>query len=433
MDVRKPVLLNRGLLLGLLIALIPGLGWIGVYDFSGLEVWEMLAVVIAKVGAFAGMSLFALSLIISSKTVLLDKFFGGLDKMYATHRVFGTVSVFLLVLHPIALSVLAARDGLGSAALLWFDITDFGILLGSIALYSLVGIVFWSVYANVKHEKFVQVHRILGIVFLVGALHAFAKGSMINASDWLRNYLFILTIVSAVFFTVYTLLNDILQKPYVYTVGSIRKKSDNIIELILEPTSRIIRFSPGQFAYIRFFMPEMEEFHPFSIASGTSDRQLRFVIRTSGDFTRGLKNIKKGNNVEVKGPYGGFTFSSKKYKKQLWIAGGIGVTPFLSKARSLPIRHHSGMIEMIYATGDKNPYGHHELQQIKHNNPQFNITLFHQSTHGFVNLKTLIEHYKDVHERAIFVCGPPPLLNAVKDEAEKLGMSHQLYFEEFNY
>ena len=76
------------------------------------------------------------------------------------------------------------------------------------------------------------------------------------------------------------------------------------------------------------------ETHPFSIASSPSEDKVRMYIKSLGDFTTSLKNLKVGAIAEIEGAYGKFTYTNFGTAPQIWIAGGIGVTPFLSMARS---------------------------------------------------------------------------------------------------
>jgi predicted ferric reductase len=113
---------------------------------------------------------------------------------------------------------------------------------------------------------------------------------------------------------------------------------DRATELVLAPVGQPMSFRPGQFAFIEFHSPDLSETHPFSIASSPSSPELRFAVRTAGDWTRRVSTgtgIEEGLAVTVRGPYGRFTPGSGS-AEQVWIAGGIGVTPFLSVLRGAP-------------------------------------------------------------------------------------------------
>jgi predicted ferric reductase len=58
-------------------------------------------------------------------------------------------------------------------------------------------------------------------------------------------------------------------------------------------------------------------------------------MRNSGKFTRALTQIKKGDSVYVRGPFGGFTFDESSTQPAIFMAGGIGITPFISIIRSI--------------------------------------------------------------------------------------------------
>jgi predicted ferric reductase len=73
---------------------------------------------------------------------------------------------------------------------------------------------------------------------------------------------------------------------------------------------------------------------------------LRLTIKASGDFTRHLfANLKAGTSAVVEGAYGMFNYKTGG-EKQIWVAGGIGVTPFLSFLRDLKtdLAHRCGFL-----------------------------------------------------------------------------------------
>ncbi len=431
MDLDRKIQPSAGLFVSFLIIAVPMFGWKFWYPFTELSTIDAFIVSIAKIGAFGGLAMFAMSLVLSGRYTFFEKAFGGLDKVYIAHRMYGTAGLALLVLHPIALTLLTNNPGVVSSVEFLLGVNDLSILLGAVSLYGFVGLIIWSITTKASYETFLKVHKITGLLFIAGAIHAFATGSILEQSRFMAGYLGVLSVAGASTYVLYTLLGDALHRPYRYTVTSV-KESNGVVELIMEPRSMFIKFTPGQFVYVS--IPDIDlTYHPFSIASGKFDGKLRFAIRMSGDYTRKLTSIHSDAKAYIKGPYGGFTFLQHKNKKQLWIAGGIGVTPFLSGARSMRRSHEKGMVEMIYASDDTNPYGLKELETIEDQNPAFNVTHFHKEKFGHVSLEVLQEQLKDLHERVIYICGPPVMMNVLKDEAERLGLSENIHTEEFAY
>src|SRR6185436_3048157 len=78
------------------------------------------------------------------------------------------------------------------------------------------------------------------------------------------------------------------------------------------------------------------QFHPFSITSAPAERTLRITVKAIGDYTNALRRLlDEGAEAIVEGPFGSFSNAGLPQPRQIWAAGGIGVTPFLSMARSL--------------------------------------------------------------------------------------------------
>lgn len=431
MDVDKNIRFSLGLILSLIIIAIPMFGWKAWYSFEELSTAQALSVSLAKIGAFGGISMFAVSLILSGRYTFFEKLFGGLDKVYITHRFYGTAGLVLLVVHPIALNIFKG-NGITQTLELLSGINDIFILLGAVSLYGFIALIVWSVVGRSSYETFLKLHKFLGALFIIGVIHAYVTGSVLSSSIFLFVYLGILSVLAILTYVFYTLLGDVLHTVMHYKIIHIRKVNNDIIEVILKPKTVHIKFSPGQFVYISF--PTIDTtYHPFSIASGRLDGALRLAVRESGDFTKKMEGLKIGANALVKGPYGGFTFFQNRHKKQLWIAGGIGVTPFLSGARSLRNSREKGRIEMIYASEEKYPYGLKELERIEEQNPSFNVTHFHREKFGHVSLEVLQDQLKDLHERAIYLCGPPVMMDILNEEAKRLGLQHNIQFEEFTY
>ena len=120
-----------------------------------------------------------------------------------------------------------------------------------------------------------------------------------------------------------------------YTVVDVEHEG-SLTRVELAPTGRPLDFDPGQFAFLRFEAKGMREPHPFSIASGPTSDNLVFYIRHLGDWSDRLPETDLiGTTVKVEGPYGEFTPISNSHDNSVWIAGGVGITPFLASLDEL--------------------------------------------------------------------------------------------------
>ncbi len=390
-----------------------------------------------KTAAFAGMAMFAWSLILSGRYKILDSWFHGLDKVYIAHKFFGTACMALLLMHPLGNTITYLyTKGAGDLLHHYIGFTGIATMLGRISLYGLILLVLWSIFIKVKHETFIAVHRWLGVLFIIGAVHAFMSGpdSVLASNPFMWWYMFILSLLATLTFVHFSLLGDFLHPFYKYKVSSVKLLPGDVTDIELEPVYRIANFKPGQFFYISFDAIDKDVYHPFSIASSKDSSKLRFLVKELGDHTAAMRNLKPGVNARVKGPYGGFTFNDKKHPKQLWIAGGIGVTPFLSKAHSLRFSKLTPEVTMFHcARTKKEVIDKEELDIIQKGHRAFDYKYLCQDEFGIIGLKDIQDQLGSLKDYAIYLCGPPPMMRAYEAQAEELGLENQLYFEDFNY
>jgi predicted ferric reductase len=111
----------------------------------------------------------------------------------------------------------------------------------------------------------------------------------------------------------------------------------------------------GQFAFVTF--DDKEGAHPFTIASADhGDSTVSFQIKGLGDYTKRLaERLQPGQTVRVEGPYGRFDIARRDPRaRQIWIAGGIGVTPFLAWLESLQAKPEGApTADLHYCTRDQ--------------------------------------------------------------------------------
>lgn len=109
-------------------------------------------------------------------------------------------------------------------------------------------------------------------------------------------------------------------------------------EMSFDITGREFSFTAGQ--YIRLRVPHLEfedtrgPARLFSIATSPHDTKLTIVFRhTESGFKKTLIHTALGTELEVEGPWGAFTLPKSSERPLLCIAGGTGITPFLSMLR----------------------------------------------------------------------------------------------------
>lgn len=125
-----------------------------------------------------------------------------------------------------------------------------------------------------------------------------------------------------------------------------KRQKHTVQEVInLTPETFIIRldrmnfkFEPGQYVIIR--IPDQNKGREYSIYSGVNDDYLDFLVREipEGDFSRYLRHLKPGTELDVEGPKGYFILDEKTKQGHpaMLIATGTGISPFHSYVKSYP-------------------------------------------------------------------------------------------------
>jgi predicted ferric reductase len=99
---------------------------------------------------------------------------------------------------------------------------------------------------------------------------------------------------------------------------------------------------PGQFAFATSDLSEGA--HPYTIASGWNDKDPRitFITKELGDHTSRLREkLRAGQDMKIEGPYGCFTFDDDN-PHQIWVGGGIGITPFVAHMKHIALQSGTG-------------------------------------------------------------------------------------------
>jgi predicted ferric reductase len=122
-----------------------------------------------------------------------------------------------------------------------------------------------------------------------------------------------------------------------FVVSSVEPVAEGVVEITLKPLADAISTKPGQFVVVAFYSGSRyrgcREFHPFTVSASDARGNLRIAVKAAGDCTRRIQKIETGVAARVQGPFGAL-HSNRSTTPELWIAGGMGVTPFLALLRS---------------------------------------------------------------------------------------------------
>jgi predicted ferric reductase len=376
--------------------------------------------------------LMACSLFLSTRPKWAEPYFGGLDKMYVTHRHTSTAAFLLIFVHVLTVPISVTGWKLGNYLAV---IAFVGIV--SIVLISLAPrIPFLNKLTGGTYEGWKNLKKYIGIFFIIAYLHPFFITSPLDAFiaiNWVQIFFIIGTISY-----LYTEVFGGLFKKYVpYTVDAVNHPNGSTTEVVMRAKKDPIkRQRAGQFLFVRFPGDRtLNQSHPFTISSAPHEDVLRVSVKASGDFTRALfSDLKPGMDAVVEGAYGMFDYKTGG-QKQIWIAGGIGLTPFLSFLRDMDgnLAHD---VDLYYTVRHKEEALFlDEIKAAAKKNPRLKTYIRFSSTDGSLNIDDIVRNAGGmVNDHHVYMCGPLPMVQAFEKKFLSLGLPKgNIHFEEFNF
>lgn len=385
---------------------------------------------LGQLTGIVGTLLFSFSLILSFRNRHIEVIFGGLDKLYKVHHSLGVYGFFLLLLHPILLVIPRLYSSVESAASFFIPFQtstaiDYGIF-AILAFMLLIGITLFGVIFSYGALK--RMHSFLGLAFLLGAVHGFLIPSDIQDDVFIRVWVLGFVLIGIISYITYSIFKRFTVKKYMYKVTEVRKVESNITDMTLVPLGEDFSHLPGQFAFFSFINSRVvtDEVHPFTISSYRSDGEISISAKALGDFTSLLSIENKGDIVSVEGPFGEFSYLYGK-EKQVWVAGGVGVTPFVSFVEhALSSQEFAYDVDLFYSVQTNADMAYGSLfEQAAKRFPSFRYHPMPTDKDGYITGGLIASKVSGVILRDIFICGPPMMINAVIASLKSIGIKQK--------
>lgn len=212
-------------------------------------------------------------------------------------------------------------------------------------------------------------------------------------------------------------------EPSIIKIESLDKVTHDVI--------RIVANKPIGYTYLPGQATELsinqigweEEKRPFTFTSLPENDYLEFTIKTypsHNGVTNHLLTLKKGDELILHEVFGAITYS----KEGVFIAGGAGVTPFISIFRHLKAKNEIGNNKLLFANKTMSDIILKDEFTAMLGRAFINILSDEQVEgygHGFITEDFLRQNISDFNQQ-FYVCGPPPMVDMVLKQLNNLSV-----------
>lgn len=396
-------------------------------------IWPLFLSQLTWLLGVVGFVLFLIQFVLSSRIPLIERGI-GLDRLLQTHRLSGIVGLALILTHAASRTLFELIQN-GTISLgLWKVVGVLAFLIAAVA--GLAALSYKRI--GMRYESWKLIHLLNYVVFPAAFVHSLLIGApTLGSVAWLRVYWWVLLGVY-VLVVVYRLGRRVMVRSRPYTVSDVHPESHDVTTLSLDGPR--LSHKPGQFMLVNVSVGgRISEQHPYTIASSPGSGAVKLSAKAIGDFSAALRTVEPGATAFIDGPYGEFSFLNDQPDTIVFVAGGIGITPFLSQLRYL--RDHAQQIPVTLIWGNKTPADicfSDELATLA--SEIEGLSVVHvisgdanwDGERGFITAE-LIARTAPLNEGThVYLCGPPPMMASVTADLRGTGFpARRIHAERF--
>jgi len=216
----------------------------------------------------------------------------------------------------------------------------------------------------------------------------------------------------------------VLAKKYKAEIVSIKTSIFGVYALEFNSPKKF-KFAPGEFLHLA-----LDEYDPsgawpesrcFSMQTSPQEENIKLTYAVKGAFTKRMENeLAVGKHVWLKLPYGDLFTQEHSKENTVFIAGGTGITPFLSLFADKSFAEYSNPnLYLGFRNKDLHFY-HVELKQAQQINYSLQTTVFYQDTDGVIDIEKIYASH--LNAGAFFISGPPVMIKNFKKYLLENGM-----------
>lgn len=215
--------------------------------------------------------------------------------------------------------------------------------------------------------------------------------------------------------------------------------AQNIKTFYFKP-DKPVRYLAGQFTELSLPHNNPDERgikHWFTLSSSPAEELLSITTKFSdpgSTFKQTLQNLKKGQVFTAADPMGDFVLPKNSQKGLLFVAGGIGITPFRSMVKWLTDAGEKRDIHLIYAVSDQAELAFLDIFKdygLRLNIITSNPTKDWRGLTGKLSGQKILDIIGPLNDRLLYISGPEPMVEALERDLLNKGVPREQLVGDF--
>jgi predicted ferric reductase len=420
--------LNLSLAMVVLIAL-PVIFWAATLT-PGLP-WAVYLHEMGKLLGLIGFVLLLFQYVLSSKIKWVERGI-GLDVLFRMHSKVGLIAVIFITAHPALFFISEKLQGYEAPMSI---LKVLGVITLLLLLLAACAALLYGVLP-VKYETWKGIHRIAYAIFALAFIHSFFIGS--DLQRWPMRILWLILAILFIGILAYKLQRRSYIRRYPFKVAGVLQETYDTWSVHFEGEHP--PYNPGQFMIIQLLRDgNTSEPHPFTISSSPTGERLSISAKSVGDFTSTIGETKTTDVAYIDMPYGVFSFLNFDAKDLVLIAGGIGITPFMSMLRYIYDKKLKKNVILLWSNKTEQDIAFRkELETMASEMPSLKVVHVLSRQEGWsgergkIDAEKLKRYVDNFHVTQFFICGPPLMMRAVERTLRELGApKNRIHYERF--
>lgn len=423
-------------------ALITGIG-LGLtialqIETTTQEDWSSLYAIVSSISrtcALVGTYLALVGLLLVARIPLVERAVGH-DRLVTWHRKLGPYSLFLVGFHVLFVTLgYAGLEQIPMAKELWRLVTGFPWMLPA-----LVGFIFFmaagitsykKVRAKMTYETWWTVHLYTYLAIALSFMHQVLTGPIFMNHPLNRFYWNLLYIIVIGALLIWRFLLPVVRSLRLgLKVESVSQEGPGMFSVIMRGRNvESLGAQGGQFFGWRFLTRgHWWISHPYSLSAAPTKKYLRITIKNLGDHSGSIAAIKPGTRVFLEGPYGAFTAGRAAKGNVTLIGGGVGITPIRAILEEFSPQFN---IDVIFrASRPEDIILREELDYLaEQKGARIHYLIGPRAQHP-MDAKYIQKIVPTFRDSDVYICGPTPLVEAVREAAHDVGIPKNRFHDE---